>query len=179
MLFVLSMFPRPRRYTSTQSLGMELFIILGRIGREEANLASTCLSPENRYDDGRPTRRPAYGGGQLTRGTMDVPLPQGKGAWTRPCWRGCSCPWGHDPLTPHSPRPAAAKPPDMGVSAGRAPLQKAGLKRINFRYGPAGPVHFFPHITEVHGGHRLAWTPGDRAWRKLPAPAQTLQFAFL
>lgn len=120
-----------------------------------------------------------WGGGQLTRCTMDVPLPQGKGAWTRPCWRGCSCPWGHGPLTPHSPRPAAAKPPDTGVSAGCAPLQKAGLKRINFRYGPAGPVHFFPHITEVHGNRKLAWMPGDRAWRKLPAPAQTLQFVFL
>lgn len=54
---VLSMSLQPKRYTLAQSLGKELFIILGSIRREEASLTPACLSLESYECGPGPLRR--------------------------------------------------------------------------------------------------------------------------
>ena len=61
-------------YTSAQSLDMELFIILGRTGGEEASLASVCVSLESCYHNSSLMRRPSSGWDSFPQCPMDGPL---------------------------------------------------------------------------------------------------------
>ena len=53
---------------------MELFIILGRTGGEEASLASVCVSLESCYHNSSLMRRPSSGWDSFPQCPMDGPL---------------------------------------------------------------------------------------------------------
>lgn len=89
---VLSVSPQPKRYTSGYSLDKELFIILGKIRREEASLASVCWSLQSCYHDSSPMRRPPCERDSCPHCALDRPLPKWKRG-TQPCQTGSSPAW--------------------------------------------------------------------------------------
>lgn len=133
------------------------------------NLASVCLSPESRYADGGPTRRPACPG----RGAAN-PLPHGcapsvtEGRWVAgpgldPAGVGAPA-LGYTTLwLPQPPSHCRPVPLTQGPLLDVPHFRKPGLKRTKFKYEPAGPVHFFSQSSEVHSHRKLVRTPGDRA----------------
>lgn len=142
---VLSMSPQPKRYTSAQSLGTELFIILGSMRREEASLTPACLSLESCERGPGPPEEAAWCTEQLPLCAAMGPAGMAGGRQLCPDRTGSSPARMLLPLGTCSSGPKQFKThsiPGNGALLDSPPFGKIRFKRIKFKHEPARPVSF-------------------------------------